>query len=248
MSKVRNLLLVMICLSALMDVNAQDSLQQRRYRWDNLMDMCEKFPTDKCPQGHNFIEIYDNLFSPMRDTMGKFFEIGILNGVSHLMWREYFPYAEVYGIDIKDYSAQSEGSGIHTFVADQSNRSDLQAFIDKFGTGYDVILDDGGHAMDHQQVSLGFLFKHVEPGGYFIIEDVHTSLPEYYPDPFFKVNEHGTNTTLLMLEMFVRTGRIESEYMSPEEIEYLQANIESIDINYRVTRHHSIVCIIRKKK
>lgn len=217
------------------------------YIWPSLSEMCEKYPTDKCPSGHNFIEKYDDLFAPMRDTMDKFFEIGILNGVSHLMWDEYFPNAKIYGIDIRDYSQKSKGSGIETFVADQSNRDDLQAFINTHGSGFDVILDDGGHAMDHQQVSFGFLFKHLNPGGYYIIEDVHTSLPRYYPDPAFKVNKDGSNTTLFMLEHFIRNFEIVSQYMTVEEMTYIQENIETMDISYRITRHHSIMCVIKKK-
>tara|TARA_B110000908_G_scaffold170256_1_gene229266 strand:+ start:690 stop:3299 length:2610 start_codon:yes stop_codon:yes gene_type:complete len=223
-----------------------EPLRENR-NWTSLAEMCEAFPTDKCSNGHNFIEEYDVLFAPMRDTMDKFFEIGILNGVSHLMWNEYFPNARVYGIDIWDYSEKSKGTGIETFVADQSNRDDLQAFIDKYGGGFDVILDDGGHAMDHQQVSFGFLFKHLNPGGYYIIEDVHTSLPNYYPDPAFKVNEDESNTTLKMLENFVRNSNIVSQYMTVEEMAYIEENIETMDISYRITRHHSIMCVIKKK-
>ena len=221
-----------------------DSLAKR----PTLIEMCDRYPTDKCLDGHKFIEIYQDLFEEDRDSMQRFFEIGILNGVSHLMWREYFPNAEIFGIDLRDYSEQSKGSGIHTFVADQSNRSDLEACIDTFGGDFDVILDDGGHAMDHQQVSLGYLFQYVKPGGVFIIEDIHTSLPNYYPDADFKVNEDETNTTLFMLEWFMRTGKIKSEYMNIAEILYLEQNIESVQIHYRDTRHHSMMCIITKKK
>lgn len=216
--------------------------------WTSLSEMCEKYPTDKCLSGHNFIEIYDKLFSPMRDSMERFFEIGILNGVSHLMWNEYFPNAQIFGIDIRDYSEKSKGSGIITHVADQSNRKDLQVFIDKYGTDFDVILDDGGHAMDHQQISFGFLFEHLKPGGYYIIEDVHTSLPKYYPDPDFKVNQDGSNTTLFMMEHFIRNNEIISPYMTQAEMKYIEQNIETVDISYRVTRHHSILCIIQKKE
>jgi SAM-dependent methyltransferase len=212
----------------------------------SLTEMCERYPTDKCPYAHGFIEIYDRLFESERDSMERFFEIGILNGVSHLMWREYFPNAEIFGIDIKDYSAQSKGTGIETFVADQANRNDLKAFIDKYGGNFDVILDDGGHAMDHQQVSLGYLFQHVKSGGIFIIEDVHTSLPDLYPDPFFEVAEDEMNTTLLMIEYFIRTGKIRSQYMTNEEIRYLEENILSIELHHRVNSKHSILAIIRK--
>jgi hypothetical protein len=37
---------------------------------------------------------------------------------------------------------------------------------------FDYIVDDGHHYQEHQQVSLGVLFEHVKPGGYYIIEDV----------------------------------------------------------------------------
>lgn len=212
-----------------------------------LIELCDKYETDKCASGHNFIEIYDELFTQYRDQMGSFFEIGILNGGSHLMWREFFPNANIYGIDIKDYSKQSANSGIKTFVADQSNREDLANALNEFGETFDVILDDGGHAMDHQQVSLGFLFPFLNKGGYYIIEDIHTSIPKYYPDSDFKVNENETNTTLLMLEWYLRTGEIKSDYMTPEEMKFLEENIQSLDIKFINTRHHSMLCIIRKK-
>ncbi len=231
------------CIAFSQNDASADTIPQR----PTLVEMCDRYPTDKCLDGHKFIEIYQDLFEDERDSMSRFFEIGILNGVSHLMWREYFPNAEIFGIDLMDYSEQSKGSGIQTFVADQSNRMDLERCIDTFGVNFDVILDDGGHAMDHQQVSLGYLFQYVKPGGLFIIEDIHTSLPKYYPDPAFKVNESETNTTLFMLEWFMRTGQIKSQYMNEAEILYLQQNIESVQIHYRDTRHHSMMCIIEKK-
>ena len=213
-----------------------------------LFDLCAKYSSDKCHQAHNFIEFYDRLLTPKRDSIQRFFEIGILNGASHLMWKDFFPNAEIFGIDLKDYSEKSMKDGIHTFVANQANRADLQAFIDKYGGDFDVILDDGGHAMDHQQVSLGFLFQFVKPGGYFIIEDVHTSLPEFYPRAEFNVNESQSNTTLLMIERYIRTSQLVSEFMTPQEMMYLQKNIESIELTYRTTRLHSTMCIIQKKK
>lgn len=222
--------------------------QRPKRNWNSLTEMCDEFPTDKCPGQHNFIEVYEQVFSTLRDSSLRFFEIGILNGTSHLMWMEYFNDAEVFGIDIKDYSEISKGTGIMTFVADQSNRDDLNRFIDTSGGHFNIILDDGGHAMDHQQVSLGHLFEHVEPGGMFILEDIHTSLPEFYPHPAFKVNEQESNTTLMMIELFIRTGDIESEYMTDEEKLYLEQNIERIELHYRTNKKHSIMAIIHKKK
>lgn len=233
----------------LLQVNAQ-SRKELDLEFDNktLPEFCDSFPTDKCPAQHNFVEFYESLFAPMRKDKIRFFEIGILNGYSHLMWRTYFRNAYIFGIDIKDYSRQSVGSGVFTYVADQSNREDLAGFIKEYGGDFDVILDDGGHAMDHQQVSLGYLFQYVKPGGYFIIEDVHTSLPKYYPTEDFKVNETGSNTTLFMLEWFIRNREIQSEYMTEAERFYLQENIDYVQVIFRDNAKHSILCVIRKKK
>jgi len=228
-------------------INQDEGTPDTTPKRETLLEMCARYPTDKCMDGHKFIEIYHNLFESKRDSMGRFFEIGIRSGISHLMWREYFPNAEIFGIDILDFSEQSKGSGISTFVADQSNRENLEACIDEFGGDFDVILDDGGHAMDHQQVSLGYLFQYVKPGGMFIIEDIHTSLPKYYPDPDYKVNESETNTTLFMLEWFMRTGEIKSMYMNRAEKLYLEQNIESVQVHYRDTKYHSMMCVITKK-
>ncbi|NRA12709.1 MAG: hypothetical protein HRT57_12200 [Crocinitomicaceae bacterium] len=148
--------------SLLTQVDDTTVVQDSVVRWASLLDMCEEFSTNKCANQHNFIETYDQVFSPLRDSLMRFFEIEILNGVSHLMWNDYFNDAKIFGIDIRDYSEKSMGTDIMTFVADQSNRGDLDRFIDTSGGHFNIILDDGGRAMDHQQVSLGHLFKHVE--------------------------------------------------------------------------------------
>lgn len=229
--------------------SAQDSLGTSEwFRSKSLPELCDTFRTDKCADRHNFLEIYEPLFEPMRDDSIRFFEIGILTGLSHLMWVNYFQNAEVFGIDIKDFSEVAAGTGIHTYVADQSNRTDLYAFMRASGANFDVVLDDGGHAMDHQQISLGCLFQSVKPGGMYIIEDVHTSLPEMYPDPSFHVNNLETNTTLLMLEAFIRTGKIYSQYMLDVEAEYLEQNIERVELHYRTNERHSITCVIHRKE
>ncbi len=224
--------------------NEQKSANDNR---PDLYELCAKYSSDKCHQAHNYIELYNRLFSPQRDSIKRFFEIGILHGASHMMWRDYFPNAEIFGIDLKDYSDKAGKEGIKTMMADQANREDLQRFIDTYGGDFDVILDDGGHAMDHQQVSLGFLFQYLKPGGYFIIEDVHTSLPEFYPNEFYGVNATQSNTTLLMLENFMRTTRMSSEYMTFEEMRYLEEHIETVELTFLTTRRHSMMCIIRKK-
>ena len=122
----------------------------------------------------------------------------------------------------------------------------MRAAIETAGSDIHVLIDDGGHTMEQQQVSLGFLFKHVRPGGYYVIEDVHTSLPALWKG--YGVEQGERNTTLRMLENFVRSTHptITSKYMLPDEIAHLNAQIESVNIWYRPGTR-SIAAILKKK-
>lgn len=217
-----------------------DSLHKR-----DLVELSEIFNTDKQPSMHNFVDLYDRYLTPLQDSIHRILEIGIFNGASHKMWKCFFDSAEVYGIDIRQ-KPWIEKLGIHTYVTNQANREQLQVFVDSSGGNFDVIVDDGGHYMDHQQVSLGFLFEHVAPGGLFIIEDVHTSIPAYYKG--FGQDSTLSNTTLKVFLDYLETESIESVYMTDEEQTYLEKNIDYIEVYKRKNSLHSTAVVIRKKK
>jgi hypothetical protein len=203
--------------------------------------------TDKGLSGHGFTEIYERFFYPLKYEPIKIFEIGIEWGGSLRLWERYFPKASVYGIDIADKSSM-DSKRIHTFVADQADRNQLKHFIRTYGNAYDIILDDGGHAMDQQQISFGFLFPYLKPGGYYIIEDVHSSLPDYYRDLGldYHVKDDETNTTLRMIQNFVETKKIESQYLRPEETRYLNRHIEYAVLFAKNSKRHSMTRIFKK--
>ncbi len=235
-----NIIILIISIPLYCQSDKADPLIEQK----NLDELCLEFNTDKCSHLHNYTETYEKYFSPIRNSAKRVFEIGILSGASHLLWQAYFKNAQIYGIDIKDCSFLEE-KGIHTMIADQQKRGDLKKFIDQYGSTFDIIIDDGGHTMKQQQVSLGYLFKHVKQGGYYIIEDIHTSLKKYYSG--YGVNETGSNTTFAMIVRFITTGDIYSEYMTTEEINYLKLNIEYCNFVYITNSSHSMMCIIKKK-
>jgi hypothetical protein len=201
--------------------------------------------TDKGPSQHNYTELYERLLFQWKDDPIKIFEIGVAGGGSLAMWQNYFPNARIFAVDILD-KAQFNNPRVTTLVADQANRDQLRAAIDASGGDIDVLIDDGGHTMEQQQVSLGFLFKHVRPGGYYIIEDVHTSLPALWKG--YGVARNGSNTTLRMLENFVRgsSPAIRSRYMLDAEMAYLTEHIESVIISHR-PKTRSLMCVLKKK-
>ena len=201
--------------------------------------------TDKGPSQHNYTELYERLFFHWREDPIKIFEIGIADGGSLAMWQGYFPNARIFAVDILDKS-RFNNARVTTLIADQASRDQLQTAIAASGSDIDVLIDDGGHTMEQQQVSLGFLFRHVRPGGYYVIEDVHTSLPALWKG--YGVARDGSNTTLRMLENFVRSPSpaIRSRYMLESEMSYLTENIASVVISHRPASR-SLLCVLKKK-
>ena len=122
------------------------------------------------------------------------------------------------------------------FVGDQSNLDDLQGVVDECKEGYDIIIDDGSHAAAHQQISLDFLFKHLKPGGVYVIEDLMMGT-QRDDDPAVE----STNT---VLKSFQNTGKLSSHYI--KDGPYLEENIEEIDWPLQ-GRLNNKICFITKK-
>lgn len=144
----------------------------------NLKPIAAKYGSDKCAW-HSYGRIYDQLFDAA--TVRKVLEIGIgckevmgeayENGASLRMWAEYFPEAEIYGLDIRAEALVNEGR-IHSFQCDQGNMSSLLAARDAIGEDLDVIIDDGSHRPEHQILSAYALWPSISRGGRYVIEDV----------------------------------------------------------------------------
>ncbi len=217
--------------------------RERATAYGDLTRLADEYGSDKGTRGHRFTDTYELFVQPMRQEAKRILEIGVLKGASLRTWRDYFPNALIYGIDIED-TASVDDARIRTFVADQGDREQLRRFIDAHGGDFDVILDDGGHTMEQQQVSFGYLFKHVKAGGLYVIEDVHTSIYAVYQDRFGAMAS-GENTTLAMIDNFVRTGNVESRYMTTGERDYLTSNIASCNLHSQ-QKGGAITCLFRK--
>jgi hypothetical protein len=202
--------------------------------------------TDKGPNGHNFTDLYERFLGAWRHQPIRIFEIGIASGGSLRLWNEYFTKASIFAIDIDD-SRKYENARTRTLVADQSDRQQLAKAMAAFGGEFDFILDDGGHRMEQQQISLGFLFKYVKSGGYYIIEDLHTSLPRRHGYGY-GTDSDGENTTLKMLERYIYglPPSFESKYLLPEERAYLDEYVNTLVLQFRNDEEHSMTCIIKK--
>jgi hypothetical protein len=170
---------------------------------------------------------YGKYFRNNKNHIERVCEIGIHNGGSLKMWRDFFKNAKIYGFDINPSPLVDEDR-IFTSTIDPVNRNDIELFLDLNNIcDFDLVVDNGSHTMKDQQSTLGSLFKFLKPGGIFIIEDLHTSM-DIHGDRFGY--QSSSISTHDMLKKFIEEGKIESEYITSEEKEFLSSNISSIDI------------------
>lgn len=190
----------------------------------SLEEIGLKYGTDKVE--HRYLSHYEEALGHLRDKSIKMLEIGVYRGQSLLMWQEYFQRAEVHGADI-DFSLSEkilEGvPRLHLHMVNCDFMSDLKTFA-RVHTGFDLIVDDGGHTMRQQQLALKVLWKHLLPGGVFVMEDLHTSLKAYYPGH----NVDNQPTTLELIECLESGSTdFESHYLSRKDVEEIAKDVES---------------------
>jgi len=150
---------------------------------DRLSELANKAGTDKGTTAfcsHSYTIIYNQLFESLSSGNVKMLEIGVADprfpGASAQMWRDYFPDLYFVGYDINPDAEkyQDLANNVYIFIGDQNSPEDLQRCIDSHGGEFDIILDDGSHYSEHILTSFENLFPHLKPGGYYVIEDLHS--------------------------------------------------------------------------
>jgi hypothetical protein len=123
----------------------------------------------------HYFEIYDRHFSKYRGTDVHVVEIGVYQGGSLQMWKNYFgAQAKIYGIDINPQCKQLEEDQIEIFIGSQEDRKFLQSAA-KAVHRIDILIDDGGHEMEQQINTFEELFPSIDKNGVYLCEDLHTS-------------------------------------------------------------------------
>ena len=128
----------------------------------------------------HYFPIYEQWFSPYRGKDIVFVEIGVQNGGSAQMWKNYFGKdAKIVGVDINPNCKQLEEEQISIEIGSQDNPKFWAAFKEKYPR-VDILLDDGGHTMNQQIVTFREMFPHIKDGGLYMCEDCHASYQEKY--------------------------------------------------------------------
>jgi hypothetical protein len=125
---------------------------------------------------HRYTSEYERLvFSHLRPQ--RIIEFGVFHGDSIAALARRFPAAEIIGVDILDPQPDWPHSDkIRYARVDQGNRQGVSALLQTLGQ-CDLVIEDGSHIPQHQATCLVQSWPWIKSGGWYILEDVHTSHP-----------------------------------------------------------------------
>ena len=142
-------------------------------RESDLHRIAEKYVPTKMK--HDYMRHYWAHFRDIRLSAKKVVEIGVQTDRSIRMWEEFFPNAQIYGIDIDPECARFSGGRRKVFIGDQMDSEFLTEFIRETGGGFDVVIDDGLHSQKSILTSISELFCSLGKRGIYVIEDIQRS-------------------------------------------------------------------------
>lgn len=179
----------------------------------NLGDLAAKYGSDKGLNKHQYTRLYDMLFMPYRDRKITFLEMGLqIGGPEHRkspdrettdapsvrMWLEYFPKADIIGLDVSDFS-WLEADRFRFVRCDMDDREAIREAT-KAADKYDIIIDDASHASTHQQDAFLEFFPKLKSGGLYIIEDLQ------WQPPVYENRRPGFTRTAELFDLYLRKG------------------------------------------
>lgn len=223
---------------------------------DILSELANKYKTDKGTIGHkyhSYTPLYYEKWKDIRYDVKKIFEIGIgadfpqtdtLHASSLKMMRDFFINSKVYGIDVMGACIKktNDMNNIEVFLCDGTKKNQLESLIDKIGSDFDIIIDDGNHHTIFQQQTLGYMFKYLKSNGMYIIEDLHTSIWGGFGLP-----PNDEKSCLNMLNKYIKTGKLESYFIDSKDLEYLNDTIKNIEVYDINNQGNDITSFIYKK-
>jgi hypothetical protein len=135
---------------------------------------------------HSYGAFYDFIFHPIKEQTRNLFECGIGTnntniasnmglkgqpGASLRAWRDYFPNANIYGVDI-DHNILINEPRIHTDYLDQTDSDLVKNYFGRLRIMFDIMIDDGLHTYEAGINLFNNSINYLTRFGYYIIEDI----------------------------------------------------------------------------
>ena len=192
-------------------------------------------------KGHGYSNFYQKYFENLKFNNLNILEIGSFHGNASAALFFYFKNSKFFAADIYPDLFRYKSNRIKNFYVNSSNEESIQKnIIDKFSDNFDIIIEDAGHSLKDQIISLFMLFKKLNSGGLFIIEELD------FPDTRKDMNLKNEKPTLREILFKFKKEKIllNSNYIKKNDRDNFLYNIDSIEI-YK--GNFNEIAILRKK-
>jgi predicted O-methyltransferase YrrM len=156
----------------------------------NLGELNKKFNTDKGGKHCYLQKYYQPTFLPLRESTRKLLEIGVYEGASIKLWREFFINSEIYALEILQKRAgMFDGDDkVHLTIGSSMDQKSYQNIPEDL----DIVIDDGSHKPEDQYNTFRIAYEYLRKGGVYVIEDVRdiTRLQELMESYTDKIKIH----------------------------------------------------------
>ena len=106
------------------------------------------------------------MISGVHSSMVGFAQEGYKPGGSLRAWRDFFPNATIYGMDVQPDTQFNDEKRIVTFLCNSIDPDQVGEMMGKLGNAkFDIIIDDGSHVIDDQFKTLRNFFPFLKGGG-----------------------------------------------------------------------------------
>ena len=172
---------------------------------------------------HGYSKFYEKYFVELKNKNINILEIGSFYGNASAALFFYFRNANIYGGDINPDMFKYSSKRVKFFFIDSSKKSSIDENIISKEVNFDIIIEDASHMLRDQIISLFMLFKILNPGGYFIVEEL--DFPETKEN--MRINQSPPDLKTI-LKKILKKEDFMSTYIDQKEKEYFLKNFEFI--------------------
>ena len=190
-------------------------------------------------KAHGYAKIYETVFTNFKEKNINILELGSFYGNAAAALFFYFDKASIFSADINPDMFKYKSNRITNFFIDSSSEKSLKNDLLSKKNNFDIIIEDASHMLKDQIISLFILFPLVNPGGYFIVEEL--DFPETRED--MRVDQTKPDLKQILQNILKNTD-FKSIYINDDEKKYFLENYSSIEIK---KGNFNEIAIIKKK-
>ena len=172
---------------------------------------------------HGYAKIYEKYLKDNKDGVLNIIELGSFYGNASAAFFFYFKNAKIYSADINPDMYLYSSKRLKNFFTDTSSRSSIEKNIINKNIKFDLIIEDASHMLKDQIISLFTLFRTLNSGGLFIVEEI--DFPEKRED--MRINQDFPDLKTI-LKKIMNKENFNSKYISENEKLFFLDNVETI--------------------